>query len=233
MKNIKHYLMFFSIISLSLLSNAQSSSLPSVGDSPSDFVNKDFKIIAQTESDFNLDKIMDFAIVLESKKEQEENPRILLILFGDKSGNYKKVVQNNNAVYKSNEGGQMGDPFIDFGSLTSKNNSLFIQFYGGSSSRWGVVYQFKYIKNDFYLIGKEDSQSNINSGEVEEKSYNYLTNKLKITNYNERVISKANVKWLKIQNKELISINKFNIYENDKSLDPLIIGLEKRGQVSS
>ena len=51
-------------------------------------------------------------------------------------------------------GGAMGDPFA---GITIKNNAFILEFYGGSSSRWGDIYAFSWnpIKQTWQLIKEE------------------------------------------------------------------------------
>jgi hypothetical protein len=68
-----------------------------------------------------------------------------------------------------------------------------------SARSWGTSqssYKFRYINGEFALIGADKKEFMRNSGEMEVRSYNFLTNKMSVTTgdeFDEKV--KKKVKW--------------------------------------
>ncbi len=74
------------------------------------FILPDTRLLAIETADLNRDGQDDYLLVLE-KPNVDEQQRSLLILTRQADGSLKLVKQNNKAVYCSNCGGMMGDPF--------------------------------------------------------------------------------------------------------------------------
>ena len=118
------------------------------------FIPKNWKILDSVVSDLNGDKIPDLSLVLQHKDtvyeirpggwEWENTPRILLLLFKEKTNNlYRLSLQNNHIISRPGTGKQGGDPFD---KLIVKNRILTL---GGEM---GGKYDFRFQDGNFYLI---------------------------------------------------------------------------------
>lgn len=80
----------------------------------------------------------------------------------------------------------------------------------GSYESYNHTYLFRFQDGDFYLIGDDSHVFSRNFGETTETSTNYLTNKQKVTNYNEFDESiKRKVVWNDIPKEPLRSLGSF------------------------
>lgn len=112
-------------------------------------------LLAMESADLNGDNLADYILVLE-KPDVEEEQRPLLIITRSADGSLKRVKQNNKAVYCSNCGGMMGDPFQD---VSVGPKTFTINHYGGSGWRWSTSTTFNYSRKDktWQLVGVETS----------------------------------------------------------------------------
>ncbi len=162
--------------------NPEDTKIKSSGKSLNDFIPKDWKLISKVQGDLNKDKLKDIAAVIEytgeynadDEAEMSGKPRILFIIFKTKDGTYKLSVQSATIIMREGMGGVYGDPFD---SMEYNRGSLVINFYGGSSWRWGYTYRFRYQNKGWFLIGETDETNNINTGESETIDTNCLTGK--------------------------------------------------------
>lgn len=163
-----------------------------------DFIPKGWKKILTTNGDLNKDKLEDTVIVIEKEdkknikkndgfgpEELNLNPRILLVLFKQKDGTYILASKNDKGFIKS-EGNDNNPALMDtLDDIIIKNNVLKIVFnYFMSAGSWWTstnVYIFRFQNNVFELIGYESNAYMRNTGEEEETSINFSTNKAKIT----------------------------------------------------
>lgn len=129
----------FAIILLSILSFGQIS--PDVND---------FEILTEKTGDLDNDGIAERVIIYETDEVTDYgNVRVICI---QKMNNEEWVDWrvSRNAILKSEEGGQMGDPFegieIDKGVLS-------VSFFGGSSWKWSYTDKYRFQNNQFKLIG--------------------------------------------------------------------------------
>ncbi|MBB2145203.1 hypothetical protein GM921_06895 [Pedobacter sp. LMG 31464] len=153
-----------------------------------------WNVIDTAFGDLNNDKLEDLVLVLEFNNsiiekraygdgeteliKEFQKPRILAVYFKDtRSGKYKFALQNNNFILRSQEGGELGEPFKN---LTIQNNSLNLAFEGGSNWRWKLNYQFKYQNKDWVLIQANNIYYNITSGEMTDKLYDFVNRKMKL-----------------------------------------------------
>lgn len=156
-KNIFILFIFFNFSSF-----AQKSNLIKQLDS---FVPKGFAIKDTAFGDLNKDTKMDVALVLYTTKEDESDfqdtamniGRPLLILLQQQNGQLKQVKRNDSMIMCKTCGGMMGDPFQ---GITIKNNMFTLDFYGGSSSRWGDSYGFSWsASKQTWQLTKEEHLS--------------------------------------------------------------------------
>ncbi len=123
------------------------------------FVEKDTKAIALEAADLDGDGTQDFVLVLEhtqSKSEDEEGPRSLLVLTRGADKKLTLAKRNDHGVvYCRTCGGVFGDPFegVETGLKT-----FTVNMYGGSSWRWAANYKFNYSRIDktWQLVRAED-----------------------------------------------------------------------------
>ncbi|MFA6277576.1 MAG: hypothetical protein WC622_12545 [Pedobacter sp.] len=157
-----------------------------------------WNVIDTAFGDLNNDKLEDLVLVLEFNNpiiekraygdgeteliKEFQKPRILAVYFKDqRSGKYKFALQNNNFILRSQEGGELGEPFKN---LTIQNNCLNLAFEGGSNWRWKLNYQFKYQNKDWVLTQANNIYYNIISGEMTDKLYDFSNRKMKLTTGN-------------------------------------------------
>jgi hypothetical protein len=122
------------------------------------FIPKGYEAIAMEKGNLNLDKFDDCIVVLRKKTEEttsnynENKPdkRPLLLLLGQKDGNYKLAYKNNNAAYCIDCGGVFGDPFT---GITIKNGYFSIEHGISGGHHWEQIITFKFnkAKNNWYL----------------------------------------------------------------------------------
>ena len=173
------------------------------------FVPTGWKTILSAKGDLNNDKLEDVAIIIEKtdkanivKNENlgseylNLNPRILLVLFKQKNGSYILAGKNDKGFIKS-EGNKESPALMDtLDSISIKNNILKIKFnYFLSAGSWSVTqntYTFRFQNKKFELIGFDNNSFMRNSGDQEEFSINFSTNKLKITTGRNMFDEKAN-----------------------------------------
>ncbi|HKG08232.1 MAG TPA: hypothetical protein VKB19_17330 [Pedobacter sp.] len=176
--------------------SAQSFKFPAVpaqGKTIKSLIPIQWKVIDSVYGDLNNDKTADLALIFEFYAPVKENraygdntteliteiqkPRILAIYF--KSGkNYKLVTQNNNFILRSQEGGAMGDPLRP---SSIADNKLNFAFEGGGNWRWKLSYSFKYQANDWQLTGAGNYAYHADSGEMNDKQYDFVNRKRKTT----------------------------------------------------
>lgn len=166
--------------------------LAAAGKTPGDFVPKSWEILQKTYGDLNGDKQEDCVIVMNGKYGKfiqkndgfgtdpfDTNPHILAVLFKEKDG-YKLVLQNNKIAAVA-ENPSASYPFSD---MEIKNGVLTINTsHWMSAGGWGTSntsFKFKYTKGEFAMIGADKNEFMRNSGEGSERSYNFLTRKVKV-----------------------------------------------------
>ena len=181
-----------------------------------DFIPKNWKILHKEFGDLNGDKKDDVALVLRAnyakylnkndglgENEFDTNPQMLLILFNI-GGNFELVEQNNTFII-GREYPTYSEPLT---KIEIKNGilQLFFEVWQSAGSWFtsNTTYKFKFINNEFALIGLDKSESSRNVGEVTTRSYNFLTRKLKTslpTYENEKPykITWANIKLSKLK----------------------------------
>lgn len=136
------------------------------------FVPKGFAIKNTAFGDLNNDKKMD--VVLIAYNTREDDPKFedtamnigrpLMILLQQADGKLKLAKRNDNMIMCKQCGGMMGDPFE---SVTIKNNAFTLEFYGGSSWRWGDTYGFSWdAAHQTWQLTKENHVSS-QSGDPE------------------------------------------------------------------
>ena len=185
------------------------------GAKPSDFIPQNWKTLGEAKGDLNGDKISDAAFVIQGSDPKfiakndglgtdtfDTNPRMLVILFGTSDG-YKLAEKNMTFVASSNYP-TMEEPFD---SIEIKNGALQIkQHIFMSAGGWGTsnyTYKLRYQDGDFALIGADTTSVQRNTGEMETRSYNFLTRKVKVEtgtiDSDKKKVSFRNFKMTKLQ----------------------------------
>ena len=219
---------------------------PKKADKIEDFIPKGWKSIIIKKGDLNKDKIDDAVLIIEKndpknfKKNEESyqtspenhNPRIILVLFKDKNSKYALVAKNDKGFIispgEAYESGLQNLESPDFDndlskSITIKNNTLRIfTFAELTRSSGSSIYIFRYQNNRFELIGFDNISFMRNSGEQEEFSINFSTNKIKTTtggNMFEEKLNKPKEKWENFDIKKKYILDEMSSDTLDEILD--------------
>lgn len=96
-----------------------------------------------------------------------QRPRMLAIYFKKSNRQYALALQNNHFILREKEGGSYGDPYQ---SLSVENNTLQLNFTGGSAWQWNLSYQFVYLQQDWVLTGATNRYFHRGTGELTEKT---------------------------------------------------------------
>ena len=159
------------------------------------FIPSGWSLLDSAQGDLNNDSHNDWVLVIQHndsvlvvKKEIGDNdtvitqPRVLLILFYNPTSKQYQLAEQSNSFILNHDNPNMEDPYKD---ISINKGVLKIDFYifmnmGG----WGMSnnsYKFCFQNNDFALIGADYNYVNRASGETENRSYNFLTNKVKVS----------------------------------------------------
>ena len=222
----------FIILSLFLMSSIYifAENFPQKAKTIDDFIPRGWKRISSTNGDLNKDKLEDAVIVIEKEDKKNIkkndslgpdylnlNPRILLVLFKQKDGTYTLVSKNDKGFIPSPN--SEDEPTLEdtFDGISIKNNTFRINFnYFYSAGSWGTSqtnYIFRYQNNKFELIGFSESSFMRNSGEEEELSINFSTNKVKTTtggNVFEGNINNPKSKWKTVNFKKKYTLDEMS-----------------------
>ena len=196
-----------------------------------DFVPKGWKEILTTNGDLNKDKLEDTVIVIEKDDVLGPdylnlNSRILLVLFKQKDGTYILAAKNDKGFIQS-ENDQENPTLMDtLNGISIKNNTLRINFdyflSAGSYSASQTIFTFRFQNNRFELIGLDNNSFMRNSGEQEEFSINFSTNKMKTTsgrNMFDEELSKPKETWENINIKKKYILDEMSKDTLDVILD--------------
>lgn len=196
--------------------------LPKTASRPVDFVPTNWKVIGEDEGDLNGDKRTDFALVIKATEQKflnkneglgsdlfDTNPQMLVILFWE-NDQYKLALQSNSFIAMA-DSPTMTEPFQTVKITNGTLQLNFVIFYSAGS--WGTsnhAYRFRFQNGAFTLIGADKTETQRNTGEVETRSYNFLTGKVKITEGNISGKPKDKVRWKNYRLKELKTFETFN-----------------------
>lgn len=173
----------------------QNFSYPSINMQAKDinnFIPNNWKLLDSAQGDLNKDKQTDLALILQYKdsisivnKDDDSivtQPRILIILLYDPTTNQYQLEEKSNSFILYHDDPNMEDPYQDI-SINSgilKIDFSFFMFSGG----WGMYhnsYKFRFQDTSFVLIGADESYVHRATGESEDRSYNFLTKKVKVS----------------------------------------------------
>ena len=196
-----------------------------------DFVPKGWKEILTTNGDLNKDKLEDTVIVIEKDDVLGPdylnlNPRILLVLFKQKDGTYILASKNDKGFIQSENDEENPTLMDTLTGISIKNNTLRINFdyflSAGSYSASQTIFTFRFQNNRFELIGLDNNSFMRNSGEQEEFSINFSTNKMKTTsgrNMFDEELSKPKETWENINIKKKYILDEMSKDTLDVILD--------------
>lgn len=146
------------------------------------------------KGDLNNDKLDDLCFVIKYKdtvtlaKKNEgyldtilSQPRMLVISFYNPSSNQFDFAEQSNTFILCHDDPNMEEPYQGI-SISNKVLQIDFKIFMNSGG-WGTSnnsYKFRYQDKEFVLIGAEDNSFQRNTGESENRSYNFLTKKVKI-----------------------------------------------------
>jgi hypothetical protein len=207
------------------LSSGQDFKYPSIknsGHNFSEFIPNGWKLLDSASGDLNNDKHNDFAFVIEHRdhvslvKSEDgysdtviTQPRILILAFYNSKTNQYDLIEQSNTFVLNHDDPNMEEPFQDIsisGGVLKIDFTIFMNAGG-----WGMSnnsYKFRYQGNKFYLIGADYNYTNRGSGETEDRSYNFITKKVKVAT---GTISsdKQKIVWRTFQLKEIKTLETF------------------------
>lgn len=203
----------------------QDFSYPSINNQGKDinsFIPNGWTLLDSTQGDLNKDNHNDLVIIIQHKDSVTiikndfdyndtvlTQPRILIILFHNQTINQYQLLAQSNSFILNHDKPNMDEPYQD---ISISNGVLKIDFHifmnmGG----WGMSnnsYKFRYQDNQFVLIGADYNSVNRGSGETEERSYNFMTKKVKVATGTIES-DKQKIVWRTIDLKELKTIKTF------------------------
>lgn len=186
------------------------------------FIPHGWTLLDSTQGDLNKDNHNDLALVIQHidsvtilKNDFDytdtvlTQPRILIILFYDQTTNQYQLVEQSNSFILNHDNPNMEEPFQDI-SISNGVLQIAFQIFMNAGG-WGMsnnTYKFRYQDNQFALIGADYNSLNRGSGEIENRSYNFLTKKVKVATGTIES-DKEKVVWRTIDLKELKTIKTF------------------------
>ncbi len=185
-----------------------------------DFIPTNWKILDSVSGDLNSDKLKDYAIVFEkndsieiidNQEKVKTKPRILAILFKQNKSDKFELVEQSNTFILNHPDNDMEEPFE---SIKIYNGKLIIDFHLfhniGSWYINNVSYEFKFMRNDFYLINAMTNSFHRATHDFEEYKYDFLNKTWTFTKLNESSIENTkkteNYKFDKIELKTIKTI---------------------------
>lgn len=138
------------------------------------------------KGDLNGDGRDDAVIVIEKNEPEVDEydfefyRRAMLIAFNNGNNGFDLSIKTE--IRDANSGGVWGDPYD---GITIENGDLTLAYYGGSNYRWYYRYVFRFIDDEWYLIGYTEGNyftGDTTMEDADEFSYNYLTG-----DYTERI----------------------------------------------
>ena len=159
------YLFSFILSLFFLTAAAQKKQLPAEA---VPFIPNGYEMLDYVKGDLNGDKKEDAILILKKAGESDDDARPFLILTRQNNGKLIPEKRNDSLVMCRECGGIFGDPYEN---TEISNNAFTINFYGGSSWRWGYNYRFEYkpAKKNWYLVNEKQLSYHNTEPEVNEK----------------------------------------------------------------
>ncbi|HEY5391770.1 MAG TPA: hypothetical protein VIJ57_06625 [Hanamia sp.] len=193
-----------------------------IGNSIQDFVPNGWEILKSTKGDLNSDKYNDFVLVLQHRdsvsliKNEDDypdtvitQPRILVIAFFNNATKLYDLIEQSNSFILSYDNPSMDDPFQNISIVNQILQIDFSIFYNmGSWETSTNSYKFRFQDNKFKLIGADYNSTMRNTGERKDRSYNFLTKKVKVTTGNIEN-DQQKIRWKQFNCKELKNFKNF------------------------
>ena len=214
--------------------------LPLRSEKLQDFI-PDFWIVEfLQQEDLNGDGALDTVMVVRSQNDEnvkhigddssplmDSNPRILIILFRD-GKDWRLVKQNTTFIPETQyDGLYIQDPFngIIYGEVRAFNGIISIRFGYFSTEFIYNTFTFRWQNNDFYLIGYDYYSRGRGTGIVTNNSYNFLTNRQKITTETPVDDDNTNTKsvWQQLKPHKLLKLDEImsgDIHDYLNDIDP-------------
>ncbi len=175
-----------------------------------------YSLKTEVVGDLTGDGIDDIARVINTyATDTEEEIRIIQVYEGSSTG-YHLIIDNDKALWKSDGGGQLGDPLTH---IEVKRGSLYIHYYGGSGWRWEKRFQFLSRGGIISLVGIESESYHLSTSEKKTISVNYLSGKTltreRIYNFETKSLDPWIEQWETQGRQPLIPLSDFNI-DNDR-----------------
>lgn len=193
------------------------------GKSIADFIPKNWSLLDSTSGDLNNDQGEDLAFIIQFRDtvflEKTEDgfsdtvstqPRILIIAFYDPVINQYRLIEQSNTFILDHDNPNMEEPFQDMsvsGGVLKINFEIFMNM--GSWEMSDMTYKFRYLDNEFILIGAEFKSTSRASGETEDHSYDFLSKRVKISTGNIST-GKQKTKWQGIYIEKLKTLKTFD-----------------------
>ena len=168
------------------------------GRSISNFIPNGWILLDSAWGDLNKDKNNDVAFVIQHRdsislvKIDEglidtviTQPRILIIAFYNITTKQYDLIEQSNTFILNHDNPNMEEPFQDI-SISGEVLEIDFQIFMNAGG-WGMSdnsYKFRFQNNQLYLIGADYNYANRASGDTEDRSYNFLTKKVKIVTGN-------------------------------------------------
>jgi hypothetical protein len=164
------------------------------GRSISSFIPKGWILLDSAWGDLNNDKNNDIAFIIQhqdsiSLTKIDEGftdtvitqPRILIVAFYNITTKQYDLIEQSNTFILNHDNPNMEEPFQDI-SISGRVLKIDFEIFMNAGG-WGMSnnsYKFRFQNNQFYLIGADYNSANRATGDTEDRSYNFLTKKVKI-----------------------------------------------------
>ncbi|MBX7153393.1 MAG: hypothetical protein K1X91_00430 [Bacteriodetes bacterium] len=190
-------LLYVPLILSAKISGVQYPQIQQSGNTLADFTPKGWMVLDTAIGDLNKDGAQDMAFVLQAKDSVtftkrfttdttnvdtvRAQPRILVITFFNKETKRFQLIEFSNTFILMHDNPYMDEPFDD---ITINNGILKLDFHiWYSMGTWSTIessYKFRYEGTVFSLIGADYSYLLRNTGDIDERSYNFITKKIQI-----------------------------------------------------